>query len=162
MSTDLFAWDIKNKKIKTVIGNCRESCEGTGGTEKEQVKPGDTTDPVTRSLTGATVTQVWRRINPLSATMHSKDKGKGHPWQMQQESRGGGRNLVILNLGTRWRWTVNATPRPLYPCKRTSVHVNLCRSFHAYIAERAGRASSPVWTCMKQTCCPHRGSNSAL
>ena len=25
--------------------------------------------------------------------------------------------LLILNIGTRWRWVVNITPRPLYPWK---------------------------------------------
>jgi len=27
--------------------------------------------------------------------------------------------LLILHVGTRWRWVVNLTPRPLYPRKRT-------------------------------------------
>jgi len=30
----------------------------------------------------------------------------------------GGINPRILNLGTRWRWVVSFTPRPLYPTKR--------------------------------------------
>jgi len=82
----------------------------------------------------------------MRATM--KGKGKGHPWQTQQGSRGAGISLVILNLGTRWRWMSNATPRPLYPWKRTSVQANLCRSIHVHILQRAGRTSSAsgsVW-----------------
>jgi len=28
----------------------------------------------------------------------------------------------FLNLGTRWGWVVNATPRPLYPWERPGTH----------------------------------------
>jgi hypothetical protein len=28
--------------------------------------------------------------------------------------------VLILNLGTRWRWVVNVTPRPLYPWERSA------------------------------------------
>jgi hypothetical protein len=32
----------------------------------------------------------------------------------------GGTALRILNLGTKWRWAVSFTPRPLYPrCRNT-------------------------------------------
>jgi len=34
---------------------------------------------------------------------------------MKAQRRGGGIALPILNVGCRWRWMVNATPRPLYP-----------------------------------------------
>jgi len=29
---------------------------------------------------------------------------------------------LFLNLGTRWGWVVNATPRPLYPWERPPTH----------------------------------------
>jgi len=30
---------------------------------------------------------------------------------------------LVLNLGTRWRWVVNFTLRPLHPRKRTPVPI---------------------------------------
>jgi hypothetical protein len=34
----------------------------------------------------------------------------------------GGKNLHILDLGTRWRWVVSFTPRPLYPQGKSPWH----------------------------------------
>jgi hypothetical protein len=31
--------------------------------------------------------------------------------------------LLFLNLGTRWGWVVNVTPRPLYPRERPGTNV---------------------------------------
>jgi hypothetical protein len=31
--------------------------------------------------------------------------------------------VPILNLGARWGWVVNATPRPLYPRRRDPVPI---------------------------------------
>jgi len=42
----------------------------------------------------------------------------------------------FFNLGTRWEWVVNATPRPLYPRERDLVP----------IVQEAGWAPGPVWT----------------
>ena len=42
----------------------------------------------------------------------------------------------FLNLGARWRWVVNATPRPPYPRERDPVP----------FLEEAGWAPGPVWT----------------
>ena len=42
----------------------------------------------------------------------------------------------FFNLGTRWRWVVNATPPLLYPRERDRVP----------IVERAGFIPGPVWT----------------
>jgi len=34
----------------------------------------------------------------------------------------GSRGIALCNLGTRWEWVVNATPRPLYPRERPGTH----------------------------------------
>jgi len=31
--------------------------------------------------------------------------------------------LLFLNLGTRWGWVVNSTPRPLYPLERDPIPI---------------------------------------
>jgi hypothetical protein len=41
----------------------------------------------------------------------------------QRGSRGVG--LLFFNLGTRWGWVVNATPRPLYPRENTFMTIKL-------------------------------------
>jgi hypothetical protein len=38
----------------------------------------------------------------------------------QRESKG---KLLIFNLGGRWGWVVNTTPRPLYPRERDPVPI---------------------------------------
>ena len=58
----------------------------------------------------------------------------------QRRSRG------IALFGARWRWMVNATPRPLYPRERDPVPT----------VQEAGWASRPVWLGAK--ICPHRDS----
>jgi len=47
--------------------------------------------------------------------------------------------VLILNLGARWGWFVNATLWPLYSQERSPVQV----------LEKAGWAPWPVWTVMK-------------
>jgi hypothetical protein len=44
--------------------------------------------------------------------------------------------IFLINLSARWRWTVNVTPRPLYPHERDQVP----------IVQEAGWAPGPVWT----------------
>jgi hypothetical protein len=39
----------------------------------------------------------------------------------------------LLNLGSRWGWVVNATPRPLYPQQR---HITPC--IEGWLVRRAG------------------------
>jgi hypothetical protein len=43
---------------------------------------------------------------------------------------------LFLNLGARRGWVVSTTPRPPYPRERPGT-----------IAQEAGWASGPVWTC---------------
>ena len=47
---------------------------------------------------------------------------------------------LILNLGTRCRWVVNFTPRPLYSREITPVPIE----------QEAGRATEPDWTFCKR------------
>jgi hypothetical protein len=42
----------------------------------------------------------------------------------------------VFNLGARFGWVMNTTPRPFYPRKRDPV----------FIAQEAGYAPGPVWT----------------
>ena len=44
---------------------------------------------------------------------------------------------TFFNLGTRWWWVVNATPRPLYPRERDAMP----------IVQETGWAPGQVWTC---------------
>ena len=44
--------------------------------------------------------------------------------------------LFLFNLGARWRWAVNATPRSLYPRERDQVPV----------VQEARWVPGPVWT----------------
>ena len=53
----------------------------------------------------------------------------------------------FFNLGPRWRWMVNATPRPLYPQERDPVPT----------VQEAGWAPGPVWTGAENLVC-HRDS----
>jgi len=48
--------------------------------------------------------------------------------------------LIILNFGTRWRWVVNITPRPLYPRQKPL----------QFTGEYTGCAPKPVWTIWRQ------------
>jgi hypothetical protein len=43
---------------------------------------------------------------------------------------------LLFNLGARWGWVFNATPRPLYPWERDPVP----------IVSEAGWVPGPVWT----------------
>jgi hypothetical protein len=53
-----------------------------------------------------------------------KVKGKVFPVHAMRVYRGSrGIAPTILNLGTRWRWVVNFTPRPLYSWERTPVPI---------------------------------------
>jgi hypothetical protein len=53
------------------------------------------------------------------------------------ESTVGDRGIaLLLNLGTRWGWVVNATPRPLYPRESDPVP----------ILQEPVWAPGPVWT----------------
>jgi hypothetical protein len=56
------------------------------------------------------------------------------------KAQNGSRSVaVLINLGARWGWFVNATPWPLYSQERSLVQV----------LEKAGWAPWPVWTVMK-------------
>jgi hypothetical protein len=59
----------------------------------------------------------------------------GQAMKAQRGSRGTVLSLLFFNLGTRWGWVVNATPRPLYPRERDPVP----------IVQDAGWAPGPVW-----------------
>ena len=50
---------------------------------------------------------------------------KGHPRSMPVEAQRWGRGiaLLILNLGARWRWAFDATPRLLYPGEITPLPI---------------------------------------
>jgi hypothetical protein len=64
-------------------------------------------------------------------------KGKAVPVHAVKAYRGTrGIAPLILNLGTRWRWVVNFTPRPLYPRKINPVRTE----------EEAGLAPEPAYT----------------
>jgi hypothetical protein len=45
--------------------------------------------------------------------------------------------LFFFNLGARWVWVVNATPRPLYPMEIDPIPI---------LQEAGATASGPVWT----------------
>jgi len=49
-----------------------------------------------------------------------------------------GRNSFSFNIGARWGWVVNATPRPLYPRERPGTHCT-----------RSWVGPGPVWTGAK-------------
>ena len=51
-----------------------------------------------------------------------------------------GMALLTLNLGTRWRWVVSFTLRPLYPRNRTPMPIE----WEAWLAEE------PVWTLWRR------------
>ena len=53
-----------------------------------------------------------------------KVKSWRSPWKRPRRSRGEVEVQLysFLNLGTRWGWVVNATPRPLYPPERHGTH----------------------------------------
>jgi len=56
---------------------------------------------------------------------YSYSKGKVHPrigHDVAESSRGAS-VLLFFNLGARWGWVVNATPRPLYHCERDLVPI---------------------------------------
>jgi hypothetical protein len=42
---------------------------------------------------------------------------------MTAHKRNRGMDPLILNLGTKWWWMANFTPRPLYPRERTLVSI---------------------------------------
>jgi len=44
---------------------------------------------------------------------------------------------LILDLGTRWRWVVSSTPRPLYPQGRSPWYP---------LDRRLGGLPEPIWT----------------
>ena len=46
----------------------------------------------------------------------------------------------VLNLGTRWRWVINFTFRPLYPRKRRAGPIHY----------EVGWAPETVWTCLRR------------
>ena len=48
--------------------------------------------------------------------------------------------LIILNFGTRWRWVVNITPRPLYPRQKPL----------QFTGEYEGCTPKPVWTIWRR------------
>ena len=55
--------------------------------------------------------------------MFKKVKLKLNLEQATKAQRGStGIALLFFNLGARWGWVVNATPRPLYPLKRPGTH----------------------------------------
>jgi hypothetical protein len=51
---------------------------------------------------------------------------------------------LILNLGTKWRWEVNFTPRPLYSQEGTPV----------LIEQETGWTPEPVWTVFGEKLLP--------
>jgi hypothetical protein len=59
-------------------------------------------------------------INPPILACKGKSKGKGRPRTHESLGRVNVLLYSFLNLGARWEWMVNATPRPLYhqeiPC----------------------------------------------
>jgi hypothetical protein len=67
-------------------------------------------------------------LNSLSTT----------PWRYMRDQR---YNYIILKLGTRWRWVVSFTHRPLYPSGKYSP---------VTVVKRAGWAPDPVWTLWRR------------
>ena len=60
------------------------------------------------------------------------------PWLLRVNRKGEAALSYATNAyrGTRWRWLVNSTPRPLYPLKEAE----------APIVKEAGWSPEPVWT----------------
>jgi len=65
-----------------------------------------------------------------------KVKGKVHPRTRHKGPEGVEYSYSFFNLGARWGWVVNATPRPLSPRERDPLP----------IVQEAGWAPGPVWT----------------
>ena len=62
-------------------------------------------------------------------------QGKGHP-RIGHDGPEGSRGIaLLLNLGARWEWVVNATLWPLYPGKDP-----------VSVVQEAGWVPGPVWT----------------
>jgi hypothetical protein len=77
-------------------------------------------------------------LNISFRLLHSKGKGKVHPTVRHERTEGEYTHSCFLdfNLGTRWGYGINATPRPLYPWERDPV----------LIATEAGWALGSDWT----------------
>jgi len=77
----------------------------------------------------------------------------------------------VLNLGTRWKWVVSFTPRPLYPCGKISrypsdrrLSVSQSRSGldgkqrvsklyeHQSQSERISNVCTPLWSTIFHSC----------
>ena len=61
-------------------------------------------------------------VPPIKFTVSDgvKEKGKGHPLTSHEGPEVEYR--LFFNLGAKWGWVVNATPRPLYPRDRPGTH----------------------------------------
>jgi len=78
-----------------------------------------------------------------TSSSYTKGKGKVHPRTDHEGPEGEVQIYSFFNLGSRWGWFVNATPRPLYPRERPGTHC-----IGGWVGPRAGSAYSR----------PHRSS----
>jgi len=84
----------------------------------------------------------------ISYTFVLELKSKFHPKNRPRRPRGGVEIWLysFFNLGARWRWVVNAMPRPLYPRERPGTHY-----IGGWVGLRAGLDRCRI-------SCPHRDS----
>jgi len=69
--------------------------------------------------------EIGRRQVYLTPTDHRSlpsTQGEGHPRTGHDGPEGSRGIALLLNLGARWRWLVNATPRPPCPRERPGAH----------------------------------------
>ena len=73
-----------------------------------------------RTRTHTTILSLRVLLKLYQKSLKRKWKGKGFPFHaMKPRKSTGGIAPPILNLGTRLRWAVNITPRPLYLQRKT-------------------------------------------
>jgi len=58
----------------------------------------------------------------LTHFIKSKSRGAAFPVHSMKIYSSRGMASLSFNFGTRWRWMVNFTPVPLYPCTNTHTH----------------------------------------
>jgi len=72
----------------------------------------------------------------LTHFIKSNSRGAAFPVHSMKIYSSRGMASLSFNFGTRWRWMVNFTPMPLYPCGRTYIPIEL----------EGGWAPEPFWT----------------
>jgi len=73
-------------------------------------------------------------VPAFRSTFHGrKGKGKVHPRTGNRGAAADVKLYASFDLGVRWDWVVNITPRPLYPRERPGIHC-----IGGWVGSRAG------------------------